>query len=454
MRRLMEHLKKLANWISGNVLWDLLSKYWYLLLSILMDWGRNKLGLLTNVDSLLFIVLAAFALLGLVKGVIEPVRKTFPKKRKNSLLTSNLKFPPSSEAIKRLYLVNSETITKYPILRSTNWKQILEKAHQWTMNDQISETGGWGKSHVNVIETASNTKMTELEKEEGGIYSTFVALRGLLAYSKSYSSFQQLPNVQKAYRYLLARQTKRGGFGRFVHSRSGVELHPSLRHTAFAIASLLDLGGPPHVINDGLVFIDSWPKQAFKDDAAPSEAVAAILNVIRRVKQEPGYLAVISEDIISMLEKWGSWKRELFGEFINFSAISPYRPFWEPYGSYETMLYDTALTTIDLIADDFPPYVENVITQILSGIMSKKKGNGIPKTPWSDHPDIGMTAFFLSIVLRPSFLGRLSDRLFLKRLEKETRNLLKFLNDEYENSDYWEYTYCDTLPNLLRLSAF
>ncbi len=94
---------------------------------------------------------------------------------------------------------------------------------------------------------------TPLERVEGGIISTWVALRCLCSNEQDDARFRSRGYARHALRYLLDRQCQTGAFGRPVSSRSGIEVLGSTRHTAYAVSALLALAGPPQRIFESVL---------------------------------------------------------------------------------------------------------------------------------------------------------------------------------------------------------
>ena len=340
------------------------------------------------------------------------------------------------------------------ILGTKEFTSLFDKICSWSKLDQIPESGGWGKSWVDAFEYISERKLTSFEKAEGGIISTFIVIRALQYYEVSQSVFMMQSFVDKATRYLLKRQTHSGLFGRLVQSRSGIEIHPSLRHTAFAASTLIDLEAKPTAILEGIRKLLTWNESQIDDDAAPSIAIASIVNVIDKFRSNSKLMQIVQteDDIFPILFRWAKIKQLLYRKLVDIiNDNAPFYPFWKPYGNYQRDLFYTSLTTIDLITSELPPFIEVKLERMLNMIMSHEIEGGLPYDPQGTLPDVGFTAYFTSVVLRREFLIQLDDIEFARRLVSTALRYLRFVKANYNNKRLMRLTYCDTLPNILLL---
>ena len=337
---------------------------------------------------------------------------------------------------------------------SEPWEKFFEHTYRWLLEDQIDESGGWGKSQYPVMKRISNHEMSHLEKREGGIITTFIALRALQNYEKSPNEFRRKSYARKALNYLLERQTKHGGFGRFVESRSGVEIHPSIRHTAFAISALIDLNGPPEAIARGLRYLSrNWSAENILDDAAPSLAVGGIIYAVDKFITTPTCKNLFSaeeQNELGLLD-WSHIKTQLIRELIQLTRSSAFNPFCPPYGHYETMVFDTALTTIDLVSNPLPQTLIPLVVDMLSAIIGHLTNGGIPYNLNLETPDIGMSGYLLSLIGRPGFLDSLGNVGLAWELQKVGDEIASFIIDNYQSNEFRDYTYCDTFANTMLL---
>ncbi len=340
-------------------------------------------------------------------------------------------------------------------IESLPWTDILEDVYSYLINDQIPESGGWGISQYGVMEYASRKDMSNLEKEEGGIISTYLALRALYKYEDSPSIFRSRDYAKRALNYFIHRQTHKGGFGRFVESRSGVEIHASVRHTAYAVSSLMDLNGSPNAIYSGLVYLsENWNIRDLLDESSPALAIGGVIHAISKFTNSKSYFEMFTKDEIERLRlsDWENVKTLLVKELIELSKGSALNPFWMPYGTYKGLIFETALMTIDLVSDPLmPSSLAPTIVDILSEILAHIASDGIPYNTLSSQPDIGISSYLLSLIVRPGFVDSLGNLGFEKTLSGQSEKLAKFILDNYRNPLYRKYTHCDTISTLLTL---
>jgi hypothetical protein len=337
------------------------------------------------------------------------------------------------------------------------YRALFDSIYEYVKNDQIPESGGWGKSQAEPMRYITGRELSPFELQEGGITSTFIALRALRRYEGDARRFCKQGYAKLAKKYLLDRQARVGGFGRFVQSRSGVEIHPNLRHTALAISSLIDLDAQPKCILRGMKYLYSWKFEQVYDNAEPSSAIAGIIYTTEKFLQWQAFHEILTrrEEEELGLSDWAERKKILFRELANMAldAANPFTPFWKPYAGYARMIYVSSLSTIDLISDTFPEALEPAVIQVLSEIMTHEMSGGLPFEPSMDIPDLGITAYFLSLVARETFLRKFQDRRFVDTLVQFCHRSTEFLLQHYPKQGiYQRLTYCDTLPNLLLLS--
>jgi hypothetical protein len=345
--------------------------------------------------------------------------------------------------------VKTKSLTSY---NTDKWHNIFNYIYEWTLADQIPESGGWGLSQYSANADGQKSSESTLEIIEGGINSTFFALRGLKSYKKNDFLFRREKYAINAKNYLLARQIRSGGFGRFVKSRSGKDIFPSIRHTAYAVSSLIDLAAPPKAIINGLKFIEDHCSNTIADDVSPSEAIGIITYVINKISKNPELINVFKNADLEIIQNPQDYYSELFNELANLSFSSSYSPFWTPYGRFPEMKVPTSLATIDLIASHLPKHLETTVFNILLEISDNLKNGGIPCKRESLKPDLGLTAYYLVILTKLHSFGRLSGIYLTESLSNTTQNIATLIEDEFFNNDFWENNYPETLPNLLILS--
>jgi hypothetical protein len=154
------------------------------------------------------------------------------------------------------------------------------------------------------------------------------------------------------------------------------------------------------------------------------------------------------KDEISISE-WPSTRKLLIRELVELAKIPNYKPFFPPYGRYDPMLYDTALTTIDLISNPLPNSLAPTVVDILSEIVNNKIDRGIPYNPTAESPDIGLSAYLLAVTVRSGFLESLHNQRFASELVDACTNIAYFIMENFQKPEYRYFTYCDTFSNLL-----
>jgi len=338
------------------------------------------------------------------------------------------------------------------LLYSENYNELIDYVYSWVLSDQIDMSGGWGRSQYSAMEKITGRAMSPLEKREGGITTTFNALRALKNYEGSAYKFRQKNYAKKACKYFLERQNKQGGFGRFVNSLSGDEIHPSLRHTSFAISSLIDLDGPPEAIIGGLKYISrNWTFHSILDDAAPSLAIAGIIYAFDKFISSVKLLHLLTDkekDDIGVVD-WPNTRKLLIRELLEVAKTSPTKLFFPPYGHFDNMVFDTALTTIDLISNPLPNTLVPLVIDILSEIINSRIDNGIPYNQNVTTPDIGLSSYLLTIIVRPGFIESLHNKNFASKLCQESINLVNFILESYQKPKYYDFTECKSFSMIL-----
>jgi hypothetical protein len=237
------------------------------------------------------------------------------------------------------YKINSTSKKNESIIKN-NWEYMYDKVLQWIINDQIINTGGWGQHDKNIIEFSKKIILNKTDAEEGGVFSTFSSLRALKNYYPDTYEFRLLPCVLKAEQYFLNRQSIKGGFGRFISSRSGIELHTSVRHTAFAVCSLIDISKTRNyiAIEKGIKYILQNYDSGRIDDSCPSEAFASLLYLSNHLSQHEELLE--NDAITTFLNTIGN-KVNLLTNLANQLQLSSAKPFWRPYGdNYFWFIHD------------------------------------------------------------------------------------------------------------------
>lgn len=330
---------------------------------------------------------------------------------------------------------------------------IFDSAHSWLIEDQIKDSGGWGVGQARLLEQFNEVPSTALERREGGIISTFVSLTALRNYEGDARIFQSRDYAWSAARYLLQRQTAEGGFGRFIESRSGVELHPSVRHTAFAVSALLDLDTSSEAAFAGIKYIEARirasPETWWQTDAAPSLAASGVLHLQQQITLL-GSNYFESDPDIELLDAEAA--RHVRRGLAAQATIGESAPLWRPYGGQHEMVYDTALTTIDLLPRPTPRSLRSVVQRAITSILAREIDGGIPYGPADNEPDVGMSALMLHILCSRLLTEPGSETADpLHKYEEHAHRLTDFLITAWPDERYWRKTYADTLAYVLRL---
>jgi hypothetical protein len=326
----------------------------------------------------------------------------------------------------------------------------LEYVAAFVAADQIAESGGWARSQNRVFEYTIGQPPSTIDRREGGIMSTYIALRALAA-----TGVDLAPHVEpgrSATKYLLKRQTKSGMFGRFSVSRSGEEIKPSLRHTALACLALMIIDGPPEPIARGLDCLTRVKRAEVADDAAPSIAMSAALVALDTAANgEWGDLHLSSDHRKAISHATTDLEHE-FLESIESESKDPsasYAPLWEPYGRSARMLYDSALTTIDFLTL-YPRSPWSSVCTVLQYLADNRIHGALPYDSSAPGPDVGISSYFAAICYRPSVMRQLMVCGATGVLDAAS-DCLAFSLANWETPDAMLRTYCDTLANALLL---
>jgi len=326
--------------------------------------------------------------------------------------------------------------------------KIKSRIYNFLTSDQINETGAWGVSLMNVMQNISEKPLPDLDKKEGGILNTYLALRGLLKYENSSMEFR-LKNYSKlAQKYLLERQNHAGGFGRYIFSKSGLEIHSSLRHTALAVSALIDLEGPPVAIYKGLLYISKhWNIEDVRCDACPAMAIASTIHVINKFL-DSNYLSQFTKKDIEKLNipEWNDVYIMLLSELKNQSSSSNFKPFWEPYGENKIFIFATALTTIDLLSTQMNNSLNSVTVDILYSILGKMNDDGgIPYSLDLEESDFGITLYFYAIIANNILISSTENEKIREKFDNAKTNLENYLVNNFEHFEKSTYTHGDNL---------
>jgi len=323
----------------------------------------------------------------------------------------------------------------------------------YLLADQIASSGGWGESQAISYRHVTETEPSPLEKVEGGIISTFLVLRSMESIHPDINEFRRSDTSRKALRYLIERQSPSGGFGRRVRSRSGIEIHTSVRHTALAISCFQLLDAAPRAVFEGLKFLSRRSVADFESDACPSIAASAMIGAMEKLSRS-GWAAsnlTLDEATEGGLKAWPELKTQLIRLLLDSSTTNPYSPLWPPYGGYKKQLLYTSLITLDLLFDETHALSPSLVESILREILKHEIDGGLPYDPITRSPDVGMSGLFASVVSRLAAAGALPQNAAGEQLYNAAIRFYKFSFENINSQAFMAATYCDTLAPILLL---
>ena len=323
----------------------------------------------------------------------------------------------------------------------------------FVIEDQIRDSGGWAVSQERIFKYNYGKSPKAIEKREGGIVSTYIAVRALRAAGIDMNSHTAPGHAAAA--YLSKRRTNDGAFGRFNESR-GIELiRPSFRHTALACLALMTLDGPPNIVIQSIRHMGTVTANDFQHDEAPSIARAAWLLAMQCASSEAwGQRHLPATEVAEVRELLANRKAELLLDIESEakSLTQPYSPLWEPYGHRPRMVHDSALTTVDLLSllTDAP---WDVIITALSHLAKTKVEHGLPYDPSLSTADLGVSTYFAVICRRRPVFNKLKAAKVGKEILAVADQCFQFSFAKWGETEYMSKTYCDTAANglLLRL---
>ena len=330
-----------------------------------------------------------------------------------------------------------------------------EFVFDYLLNDQIASTGGWGESQAISYRHVTDTDPSLLEKAEGGIISTFLVLRSMVAVHPDISEFRRSDTSHNAVRYLKERQLPNGAFGRRVRSRSGIEIHESVRHTALAISCLQLLDAAPLAILEGAKFLARTSVADFERDACPSIAAAAMIGAMERIAKSGWATSNLTPEEATEvgLTTWPERKTQLVRLLLDSSSTNPHSPLWPPYGGYEKQLFYTSLITLDLLTEEAFSVSALLIEGILREILKYETDGGIPYDPTTAMPDVGISCLFAGVVSRLATAGTLPKSSGGTDVFDAAVRFFKFSIENFLDKDFMAATYCDTLAPILLLNG-
>ena len=333
------------------------------------------------------------------------------------------------------------------------FREFLTHIRTFIIKDQIPESGGWAISQERIFEYTTEKAQRDMDRREGGIISTYIALRALAAAGVDLSL--RMEPGKSAAKYLLSRQANTGMFGRFYFSRTGEEISSSFRHTALSCLSLMILDGPPKQVIKGLECLSRMKIEDASGDTAPSIAMSTALVVLDSAANgEWGRNHLSTTQRKAMGQALTTFESEFIQAIESESKTlsSKYVPFWKPYGDGKNtrMLYDSALTTLDFLTlYPRPPW--SAILSTLQHLTECRVRRGIPYDPESTDPDVGMSGYFAVICFRPNVRDQIEAHGMSGVLDA-AQECLNFAMVNLNEEAFTRRTYCDTLANALLLT--
>lgn len=309
---------------------------------------------------------------------------------------------------------------------------LVSRSHDWLVADQL-DSGGFGKSQRNLMRAMAKPELTETEFLEGGIFSTYAAVMAHKAYSDR-MEFLNSPLARTAMSYLVRHQGHAGGFGRFVQSRSGLQIHQNMRHTAFAVTALHHMEGSPASIKSGVNYLEKrLPTTNWEDESSASTAPAALLGL-----HELGLMRLSTR-----------WVQRLTEEIVSRAGGTSHAPLWAPYAEYPEMVFDTALSTIMLLPHPTPRPLLTTVLRAISYVAGHVGDLGVPYHPGLQLGDVGMTAFLLSSIVdrvleEPEATPAMRDHFI-----ELCYILADSLEAMWDEQEYWAHSYTSTVQGLL-----
>jgi len=341
------------------------------------------------------------------------------------------------------------------LLLASDLAPFVSSLKAFVLADQIPESGGWPISQERVFRYVWGQPPTKIDKREGGIVSTYIAVRGLRTAGVEMNSYSE-PG-RSAAKYLLKRRTAHGAFGRFTASRSGEEIHPSFRHTALACLALMMLDGPPEHIIQSVHHLETMTTEDLQDDAGPSMAIGAVLLALECATTPAWGTKHLSASTVERFQAFLADKKAELLLALDSEAKSPtteYSPLWEPYGHSQRMLYDSSLTTLDLLTLLSDPPWDTIIAA-LAHIAAGQVQGALPYDPSSKTGDVGISTYFAVLCRRQRVSTQLQQTSEGRTILATADKCLEFSLRNWAKEPHTRKTYCDTIANglLLNVSA-
>jgi hypothetical protein len=337
------------------------------------------------------------------------------------------------------------------VLFSGKLREFVEETEKFVVEDQISESGGWPVSWTKVFRYNTGSNPTAQDRREGGILSTYMAIRGLAATNPTLTMAQE--PFKSAFLYLDLRQEKAdGGIGRFLLSKSGTERRPSMRHTAFGVLALAMLDAPMDQIRRGLDYLLNLTPELLKSDSTPSIAMAVSVLALESASYSNWGVARVPEELRRKTARILKRHQETIMQLLEAECKAPaseFVPLWTPYGGWKPMVYMSGLITIDLLSlCKKPPW--NLIGRALEHLSENRVDAALPYNPSLREPDIGVSSYFAMLCFRPSVRMYLLQAGYVHVLDA-ARECLEFCVHNFRDKGFRKHIFGDTISNALLL---
>jgi hypothetical protein len=212
------------------------------------------------------------------------------------------------------------------------------------------------------------------------------------------------------------------------------------------------LNGPPQPIIQALQLLCDTDLNQVENDSAPSIGIPAVLLALQAGGQGRWAEEHLSEDMRGKMQRSFDDRERRWLVWLESESLSPTRadaPFWTPYGGYSRMLYDTALTTVDLLTLlPRPPW--DSIFFVLNALAKRATlDGGLPYSPERDKADVGLSAYFAALCHRSAVVGAGSADSRWEGIASAGKSALDFAVSASLGGPLAQYTYCDTVANIL-----
>jgi hypothetical protein len=341
-------------------------------------------------------------------------------------------------------------LTKQDVLNPKKFSAFLRRTEQFVLDDQIDESGGWPRSWARVYEYNTKEPPNPEVRREGGIISTYMAIRGLAAIRPKLTTFEAPGH--DAYKYLIQRQGGDHGFGRMVRARSNYQILSHLRHTALAVLALVLLDGPIDKIALGYQYLGGLTPEKLENDSTRAIAIAATIHAAEFAAESEWAAARLPRTMRQRMATLLDQHKERLLQTIESECKDPqkgYAPLWVPYGKFAPMVYMSALLMVDFLTLwKRPPW--HIIDPAISHLASRRKGGALPYDPSCSTPDLGVSSYFAVVCFRPEVRQHLIETKQTDVLDA-ARACLNFCSENYASKVARKHVFGDTMSSALLL---